>query len=200
MSPTNCSLVRFQRLTAFALLALATASLLTLTACDSGDGGGGGELGGLLAGTLGASCSSHYGCNAQLVCVAYACQPAFPRVYVFTFGSAKIGTTKADGSNWDALGGAPDVYAALIVDGEVVCETDVVQDSFAPVWNQTCEAQVFQTSEVIVALVDEDIAAPDPIGSVTTAVPMCDSCIKEGRINASSPAAVVEWFVGLALK
>jgi hypothetical protein len=200
MSQTHCLLAHFQRLATVAFIGLATASLLTLTGCDSGDEGDSGDLGALPAGTLGASCSSHSGCNAQLVCVASACQPAFPRTYVFTFGSAKIETTKADGSAWDALGGAPDVFAALIVDGEIVCTTETAQDSFDPLWNESCEAEVFQTTEVIVALLDDDLTVSDPVGSVTAGVPMCDSCIKSGQMNVSSPETIAEWFVGLALK
>ena len=162
---------------------------MVMPGCSSDAGGGFG------GGGFSSGCGNHSDCGDQLVCVSSACQSSFPRTYVFTFRSATVAKYKSSGSSWDAGGGAPDPQARLQVDGKVVCSTSTKQDTFDPVWNQSCEAEVFATTEVILALWDMDISAHDPIGALDLGTPMRDSTIKAGGVIGSSDTTVIEAFV-----
>ena len=74
-------------------------------ACSSNDGGGGG--GGGPDGQ--AACFvSNDACAGETICVAGTCEQAFGRVYTIGNVFVQFPTKKADGTDWDALGGAPD--------------------------------------------------------------------------------------------
>ncbi len=152
-------------------------------------------------GSFSAGCVSHSDCGAQLVCVASACQSAFPRTYVFAFESAQIAKYDANNESWDGFGGAPDVAASLVVDGKVVCTTSTVQDSFDPVWSESCEVELFQTSSVSVRMTDKDVTADDVIGDIVLGTPLSDSVIKGGGIaGTTGDPQLLAAAIGVTLK
>jgi len=169
---------------------IAAAGVLLFAGCTSDGGSAAGTGAG--TGSFSEECLTHADCGSGLVCVSSACQSAFPRTYVFGFRSATVAKYKSSGSSWDIAGGAPDPQARLQIDGKVVCSTSTVQDSFDPVWNEACEAEVFQTTEVILALWDMDGAAHDEIGGIDLGTPMLDSVIKAGRISGSTSHSLID--------
>jgi len=180
---------------------------LPLFGCGGG-GSGSGSTTGFGSGGVGAGssnfaddCSSHADCGSRLVCVTNACQSAFPRTYIITFDSAQVSKYKASGNSWDTLGGAPDPRAALLVDGDILCQTSTDQDTFDPVWNEACEVLLYESSEVVFALWDMDLADHDPIGSVSGGTPLSDSIIKAGQLGALAAGYEIEaWSIRVRLK
>ena len=170
--------------------------MMCAVGCSSDSGGGTGGAGGFSSG-----CASHSDCGSLLVCVSGACQSSCPRTYVFTFRSATVAKYKSSGSNWDFGGGAPDPQARLEVDGKVVCSTSTVQDSFDPVWNETCEVELFQTSNVVFALWDMDVSDHDLVGGIDAGAPLEDWIIKGGGISGAAGTSLIESFkIDVSLK
>lgn len=163
--------------------------LFSLAGCVANSTFDGGGQGG---GNFSSSCFSHAECGTQLVCVANACQSAFPRTYVFTFRSATIAKYTAGGGNWDFGGGAPDPKMALEVDGEIVCQTSTVQDTFDPTWSESCEVELFQTSQVVFAAWDMDISEHDLIGGIDAGTPLKDWILKNGGISGPTTNSLIE--------
>lgn len=163
--------------------------LIVLAATLGCDAGGGGSSSGSFtsggSGSFSDGCFSHSDCGSALVCVTSACQSAFPRVYVFTFESAEIAAKKSNGKDWDTLFGNydPDPRAVLEVDGDVVCQTSTAKDTYYPKWNESCEVELFESSEVVFAFWDADGADPDdPIVALDAGTPLSDSIIKDGGL------------------
>ena len=145
-------------------------------------------------------CATHLDCGPSLMCVSAACQSAFPRTYVITMGSATVAKYKTSGSNWDALGGAPDPRAALEIDGKVYCQTSTKDDTFDPVWNEQCEVELFQTTNVTVAVWDMDAAEHDPVGGVNLGTPIKDFIIQKGFYNHEDLGPLEKLNITVSLK
>ena len=162
------------------------ALLLMLVACEADPGGSSLSVGTGGDKSFAESCSTHADCGAGLVCVTNACQSAFPRTYTLTLYRAHI-APKNGKKNWDTFTG-PDPVAAIFVDGENVCETPILDDTFIPVWNHPCDVQLFESSEVTVVVEEDDDGKNDPIGSVNLGRPLADEYIKSGQFD--SPVGV----------
>ncbi len=76
-------------------------------------------------------------CVGNNICLNSTCAPAFPRPYVFAVTVAAIPTTNAEnGQPWD-VGNAPDPYAEVSLNRQLILTTGVQTDTFAPAWTDT---------------------------------------------------------------
>lgn len=131
-------------------------TLLGTGACGNTDRGGGGET---PPPSKCGSCARYETCTSSGFC---GISPN--STWFFAVDSATISSTKADGSAWDAFGGAPDPFVQL--DGK---RTSTQQDTFTPVFAEgtTYTATNLLTQGVSVTVYDEDVSANDAIGGPT---------------------------------
>lgn len=119
----------------------------------------------------GGSCGS---CAPGLACFAGTCGVPELSQWVLTVTSGTVAQRGPDGSTWDSLGGAPDPFVCVTIQGARTCSR-AVADSFTPTWNHAfpvIQASVLQ-SGVEIAMYDEDVAANDTIcGGGTIAFPV----------------------------
>ncbi len=99
-------------------------------------------------------------CTGDNICVSNNCESAWGQIYRFTFTSGEVPTTKNDGSGWDVGGGAPDLFAAADIDGDVYYSS-AVDDSFSAVWGEYFDAFVVRASVLNIALWDFDAVEND---------------------------------------
>lgn len=99
--------------------------------------------------------------------------------WFFAADSAVIKSTKSNGDAWDAFGGAPDPY--VLLDGR---RTATKQDTFTPDWQEgaTYTATNLLNQGVTVQIIDDDVAAPDPIGGPTVVRP-AESDLRAGVLT-----------------
>jgi hypothetical protein len=108
-------------------------------------------------------CSSHDECEWDEFCYDAECQAALDRDYSVSIYSAQVDEQKPDGSDWDAFGGAPDLYIKMYMEDGDSCVTDTRDDDFSPTWNQSCSF-VFDGSDTFwIEIWDEDISDDDGV-------------------------------------
>lgn len=109
------------------------------------------------------SCLAYEQCTSAGTC---AINPN--STWFFAADSAAIASTKSNGDAWDAFGGAPDPY--VLLDGR---RTSAKQDTFTPSWQEGAAytATNLLTQGVTVEVIDDDVAAPDPICGPTVVRP-----------------------------
>lgn len=137
-------------------------------------------------------CARHADCRPDQVCLGGECNLAFGRHYRLTLVGAEISSTQpGTGEPWDALGGAPDPFIAVSVDGEPIAVTDTLDDTFTPTWLQSVDV-LFATSSttVVLDLFDEDLASHDRITTArVTAGEWLEVLHATGRYVGQSTAA-----------
>jgi hypothetical protein len=100
-------------------------------------------------------------CSGETVCIGTTCEAAFGRIWSITVVNAKVPTTNPEGGSWDALGGAPDPYVDVELNGAIIFTTGAVSESFEPFWDQSVEINVLAGSTLTFWVYDEDVAADD---------------------------------------
>ncbi|HKP60935.1 MAG TPA: PDZ domain-containing protein [Polyangiales bacterium] len=82
---------------------------------------------------------------------------------------ADLPAFKGAGLPWDSDGTPPDPYLKLLVNGRVVWESPVQEDTFHPQWNVTLPRNVYMGSNSTfrLELWDRDSGSSDPAGSYT---------------------------------
>lgn len=77
--------------------------------------------------------------------------------------------TKGGGLAWDSDGTAPDPYLRLLIDGRVIWESPVQENTRNPHWNVTLPHNIYVPSgaKFRIELWDEDTASSDPAGAYT---------------------------------
>jgi hypothetical protein len=72
---------------------------------------------------FGSDCTTHYDCPDDSICHEGMCSLMFGRPYFIQIYEASVSETNPqdDFSTWDALGGMPDPYLELSVDGDLAC-------------------------------------------------------------------------------
>ena len=99
-------------------------------------------------------------CAGETICIAGACEAAFPRVYRITNVRVAVPTTNpnAGNSDWDVGGGAPDLY---IGDSTGVAITAPVDNSFSATFQGPFDIQLVAGGAVRIYVWDEDVTAHD---------------------------------------
>jgi hypothetical protein len=82
---------------------------------------------------------------------------------------ASLPESKGVGMPWDSDGTGPDPFLRLLIDGRVVWESPVQQNTRNPQWNVTLPRNIYVPSRANfrLELWDEDTASSDPAGSVS---------------------------------
>src|SRR5687767_11963696 len=62
-------------------------------------------------------------CAGETICVDGSCVAAFGRVYTFSMAHVVANSLDTNGEAWDALGGAPDPFVEVQLNGSVVLTT-----------------------------------------------------------------------------
>lgn len=112
------------------------------------------------------SCARGFQCGG-----AGACELNPASTWVITATNGTIAEHDPNGSNWDTLGGLPDPYVCLTLNGQQIC-TPVAPDTLHPVWNFTfpeVSARMLQAG-VLSVFADDDIGNDDRLcGDATLA-------------------------------
>jgi hypothetical protein len=80
---------------------------------------------------------------------------------------ANLPETKGGGLPWDSDGTGPDPYLRLVIDGRVIWESPVQQNTTNPQWNVTLPRSISvpATSKLRIEMWDDDTASADPAGT-----------------------------------
>lgn len=155
---------------------LASALALVLGACGGQEPGPGGP-GPIDPPRTCGSCLSYEQCMPS-----GSCGINLNATWFFAVDSARIASTKTTGDAWDAFGGAPDPYVVLDTR-----RTTTQQDTFTPVWQEgaTYTATNLLNQGVTVQVIDDDVAAPDPIGGPTVVRPT-EADLRRGSLTVAN--------------
>lgn len=125
------------------------ATLWSIAGCGAGPGPGG-------------SCSPSVDtCSGDNICIAGACESAFGRIYTINDVSVSVPTTDSAGDAWDALGGAPDPFIVVDVNGSVVATSSTRNDTFSGAFSGPYDATIIGGSALSIEVWDEDVSAND---------------------------------------
>mgnify|MGYP003407130770 FL=1 len=82
---------------------------------------------------------------------------------------ALLPETKGGGLTWDSDGTGPDPYLVLSIDGRVIWESPVQENTRQPQWNVTLPRNIYvpRNAKFRVELRDQDTASSDPAGAYT---------------------------------
>ena len=133
--------------------------VVLLNGCLSGgDGDGGGDA----DGDNDPACSAHGDCRSDEICYLDECEKAFDRRYFFTIVDVDVGTSFPTGGDWDAFGGAPDLYVCFgFIAQEDVCCTGTKDDAFSATWNERCSFVMPSGGRFDLEVYDEDAVDDD---------------------------------------
>ena len=134
--------------------------LCVVLVCSCGDGSGPGPGNGDDCGT----CYSGFKCGNS-----GTCELNLSGFWVVTVTSGWVNEKQPNGSAWDSVGGLPDPFVCLTINGNRGC-TVAVQNTTKPTWNGAfpkATATALQTG-VKVEYLDEDLSINDEICNATT--------------------------------
>lgn len=90
------------------------------------------------------------------------CQSPWGKKWIVTFISAKVAEKNADDEAWDALGGLPDLFAVVKINGKEVFRTIEGSDSTAATWNEDATIDFSaKTDKITYCLYDGDAVGGD---------------------------------------
>ena len=121
----------------------------------------------LLLACVGVECETHADCDSENTpyCAGGMCSVAYGRTYWLDIGSAEIADQEpSTGEAWDAMGGAPDAFVEVFVDGKSVLETFADDDTFSPIWKAGVNVEVWEDTTFEIQVWDEDATVDDWIG------------------------------------
>lgn len=100
-------------------------------------------------------------CTGENICVSGACVPAFGRFYEVRDVSVSVPTTDDTGAAWDALGGAPDPFIVVSVDGSEIATSATRDDTFSASFAGPYAASLLAGSSLTIEVYDEDVSFND---------------------------------------
>jgi hypothetical protein len=89
-------------------------------------------------------------------------EDAFGRYYSVTNISVSLGERDANGECWDVGCGAPDAYAIVTYNGDIVAQTEAQEDRFDFFFNTSERFLIYEGAEVGVYIIESDVASDDP--------------------------------------
>ncbi|MBO4698584.1 hypothetical protein J5690_03105 [bacterium] len=90
------------------------------------------------------------------------CQSPWGKKWIVTFVSAKVTEKNDDDEAWDALGGLPDLFAVVKINGKEVFRTSEGSDSTAATWNEDATIDFSaKTDKITYCLYDGDAVGGD---------------------------------------
>jgi len=103
-------------------------------------------------------------CAGETICVGGDCVQAFGRTYRISL-ALEVSTTTPDGDTWDALGGAPDPFIKVYLNGGLVMTTNEPQDTFEPQFSTTKDIVIPANAAFVADAYDADLSDHDWIMS-----------------------------------
>lgn len=162
------------RIGLYGRVAFAVAVVALLASCD--DDGGGPD----------AMCNpSADACTGETICIGGQCESAFGRIYSIVDVSVSVPTTDGAGDAWDALGGAPDLFITVHVNGASAGTSAVRSDTFSANFSGPYDATLIGGSDLEIEVWDEDISANDRIGTCS-ASPITASLLRGRSLECNS--------------
>lgn len=128
--------------------------LVGLSACGGNDFDGRDGSGSLLGEDDGCDVSDD--CDWDQLCDFGTCEDIFGRSFDVVIESASAST----GVEWDAFGGAPDLFVVVYSAGDK-CATSTKDDNFYPYWNESCSMIIEDGGTLEVEMWDEDTSSHD---------------------------------------
>ena len=113
------------------------------------------------------NCSMNTDCGLDEICIAGECREMWDRTYEITVVEAEMHERDHNGESWDTFSGAPDMYVSIRIDGESVGVTSTERDTYSPRWNESVDARLFRSTEVVFRFIEEDPVDSDPILNLT---------------------------------
>lgn len=88
------------------------------------------------------------------------------RTYSITIVSAQTGATRRGALSWDDGGGLPDCFVRIYRNDTLVFESETVNDSLRPEWNETLprNVEIPAGAQVRLEVWDRDTLGADPVG------------------------------------
>lgn len=157
---------------------------LTMTAaCEVEEGSGG-------------ACDSLSTCTGGDVCVDAICVAAFPRVYSFSVVGASIPQVDpATNEAWDILDGAPDPYAEIYVNDELVHTTAEVADTLTPQWNSSTDPITLRAGDAVsIYVLDSDVDDSDYVGACVVD-PITAETIRDVTLGCGGAFGTIDWSI-----
>jgi hypothetical protein len=106
-------------------------------------------------------CLAHWDCSGETLCLDRACVDAYDRYYIVDNFTANVVSTDA---GWDALGGAPDLFVCVLLDGETLGCSATIDNRFTGSWSDAWQFVPMAGSELVVELFDyDDVSDSEPI-------------------------------------
>ena len=91
-----------------------------------------------------------------------SCQSPWGKKWIVTFIDAKVAEKDADGEAWDALGGLPDLFAVVKINGKEVFRTSEGSDSTSATWDEDSTIEFSaKTDKITYCLYDGDAVGGD---------------------------------------
>ena len=91
-----------------------------------------------------------------------SCQSPWGKKWIVTFIDAKVTEKNADDEAWDALGGLPDLFAVVKINGKEVFRTNSGEDSTSASWNESSTIDFSaKTDTITYCLYDGDAVGGD---------------------------------------
>ena len=109
------------------------------------------------------SASDPSSCSGETICIGTMCEPAFNRIYTFSGISVTVASKNPGGSAWDPLGGAPDPFVEIKLNGMSVLKTKNVSDVFSATYTESTDQQIVAGSKLELTLSDADVGGDDLI-------------------------------------
>lgn len=98
-----------------------------------------------------------------------SCQSPWGKKWIVKFIDAKVSEKKADGEAWDVMGGLPDLFAVLKINGTEVFRTDSGEDSTSASWNESKTVDFSaKTDKILYCLYDSDAVGGDTSSDLST--------------------------------
>lgn len=112
--------------------------------------------------------------------------------YTLTIKKVDVKKTKADGSAWDIMDGAPDLFVRVSNDSvkdSKAFDTKVHDDIYTTDFNTPTSVRFNPGQTLFFEVYDKDIAANDLVGKVTCE--MTEKVIKQGKIRLENFGQVI---------
>ncbi len=100
-------------------------------------------------------------CSGDSICIAGACEAAFGRIYDVRSIDVTVPNFDPDGAAWDTVGGAPDLYVAIGVNGTLVTVTATLDNHYAASFAGPYPVQLLGGGSLSFDVYDEDVASSE---------------------------------------
>lgn len=100
-------------------------------------------------------------CTGENICVGTTCVDAFNRIYHFSNISVVVAAQNPGGTAWDPLGGAPDPWVIVKLNGTQIIATAVKSDVFSATYTETTDTEIVGGSTLELHVQDSDAVGGD---------------------------------------